>query len=133
MVCSAATSLQEDDDDEEDAASDHFEVEDEQYLKKLQRTARDILGGGDDDAAGDSGDDEDDWSDEEEACSTPLEELDPYLHLMQALAHMRGHMPQRYAAVVEQADVATQSGLQQLHAIAEQAKQKQAQRQDSAS
>lgn len=105
-------------------------MEDDQYLKKLQRTARDILGGGDDEESGDD-DGEDDWSDEEEACSTPLEEIDPYRHLMEALAHVRAHMPQRYATVVEHADAGVQAGLQQLHALAEEAKQKQAQRAES--
>jgi len=90
-------------------------VEDDQYLKKLQRAARDILGGGDGDDEDDD-DGEDDWSDEEEACSTPLEEVDPYTHLMDALAAMQAQAPARYATVVGAADAATQQGLQALHA-----------------
>ena len=101
-------------------------------MKKLQKAARDILGGGDGDDEEDDGDDgEDDWSDEEEACSTPLEELDPYQHLMDALAAMQAHMPARYATVVAAADGALQENLHKLHAhvAAEKAKQQQQQQQ----
>lgn len=107
---------------ESDAASDDSEAplaaEDDQYLKKLQRAARDILGGGD--GADDSGDDdgEDDWSDEEEACSTPLEEVEPYGHLVEAVAAMQAGAPARYAAVVG-GDVGVQEGLAALAAHAE--------------
>ena len=102
-------------------------MEDDQYLKKMQRAARDILGGGDGDEGSGDDDGEDDWSDEEEACSTPLEELDPYCHLMEALAHMQAHMPPRYASVVEHVDATTKAGLQQLHTLAEAQRQKQLQ------
>jgi hypothetical protein len=99
-----------------------LEVEDDQYLKKLQRAARDILGGGD--GGEDEDDGEDDWSDEEEACSTPLEEIDPYAHLLGALAAMQAHAPTRYAAVVGSADAALQANLQALQSHAESARQR---------
>jgi hypothetical protein len=99
-----------------------LEVEDDQYLKKLQRAARDILGGGDGDDEDDDG--EDDWSDEEEACSTPLEEIEPYSHLVEALAAMQAAMPARYATVVGGADAAMQASLQALQAHAESERQR---------
>ncbi|KAI8465003.1 MAG: armadillo-type protein [Monoraphidium minutum] len=109
-----------DDDDDEESDGPHG-ADDDQYLKKLQRAARDILGGGDG-ADGDDGDDddgEDDWSDEEEACSTPLEEVEPYGHLVGALAALQAAMPARYAALVGGADAGVQEGLRALHAHAE--------------
>lgn len=62
--------------------------------------------------------------------STPLEEIDPYAHLMDALARMQAHMPTRYAAVVGGADASLQEGLHSLHAHVEAERQnKQAQQQ----
>jgi hypothetical protein len=111
-----------DGEDEEDSEAP-LEAEDDQYLKKLQRAARDILGGGD---GGEEDDDdgEDDWSDEEEACSTPLEELEPYGHLVEAVAGLQVAMPARYAAVVAGADAGVQEGLRALHAHAESERQR---------
>lgn len=62
-------------------------------------------------------------------CSTPLEEVDPYSHLMGALAAMQAHMPSRYAAVVGSADAALQEKLHGLHAHVESEQQRKQQEQ----
>lgn len=56
--------------------------------------------------------------------------MDPYAHLLDALAAMQAHLPSRYAAVVGSADAALQESLHGLHAHVENERQRKQQQQE---
>ncbi len=134
----AAAAAEEDEDDEDEDADDAWDADDEdggaasggdededpagnKYLARLEKEARELAGV----AAGGS-DSDDEWTDDEEV-QTPLDPVDPFVALADALAAAQHSHPARYQATVGALDVGAQAALQAVVTHAEQQRTKQPQ------
>lgn len=115
----------EDDDEDLGSGQDSDDVEGEtedQYLARLEKAARDIIDGNEE------GESEDDdgfnfFSDDEEVQS-PLDNIDPFIQLVDIMSQMQHVLPARHAALMASLDAAAQTNLSSLCALAETERQK---------
>lgn len=108
-------------DGEEDGDEDDDEEDDEEMAKILRKGAKALLDGEDDDE-----DSDDEFTDDEEV-HTPLDPIDPFVAVADALSGLQQHMPARHAQLLGSCDPNVAAAIQGMVAYAAEVRAKQQQ------